>query len=856
MKHFLILFFANVLSFFAHCQLSEDFSDGNFSAQPVWSGSITNFVVENETLRSDGPEESAQIYLSTPVSLPVQMAWECWMRLDFNPSSSNYNRIYLVADQADLLAPDLNGYYIRIGENGADDSIDLFKQEGSAHTKILDGPDAQVALAPEVRLRIIRDENFNLLITADLTGGKVFSEPIGTFNGLSDTGPLFFGFLCTHTSTRRDKFFLDDIRIETLQTDTISPVVSSFELLSDSKIRLVFSEPMDPSSFSLQSLRLLPEQHALQMLQWANTNQQVDLVYEPAFRVATTYELIISDITDLSGNSLVTDTVFFTYIPPYRARFGDVVINEIMADPSPVRGLPEAEYLELFNTTGQELILTGWRLNNTPLPEINLPPDGYVLLYDEQDGDAFSAIGCCEVSGFPTLTNGGMLLELISPENQIIDYVRYSDQWHRAFDKREGGWSLERLDPSRRCDASANWNSSMALRGGTPGALNTVYAVRQDLLNPILEEAFLFQTDSIMIRFSEPVQLTRIDPNDITINPEWVFSLRSDYPFSEIAWLILEDSAALDSPTELSIRSFLDCAGNVSLEQAPVAIDPVRPATPEDLRINEILFNPFPGGVDFLEVFNEASATVNLSGWRIANGFADKTPNELVTIGSDPLILPPQGYLAFTEDPSRILADYPQSPLANLYQLDKLPAFPDEAGTAFLFAPGMLLADSCSYSESDHLSLLTDDEGVALERLDRTSGQTSWVSAAATVGYATPGRQNSHSSLSMSLLSNWSVLPPIFSPNGDGMDDFVEISYSLDQPVALASITIYDVQGKTIRSLISQQSIPEFGTFIWDGTDAHGSKARVGYYIIKFEMIQATGTIQNHQETVALVDIF
>ncbi|HEU0064590.1 MAG TPA: lamin tail domain-containing protein, partial [Flavisolibacter sp.] len=42
----------------------------------------------------------------------------------------------------------------------------------------------------------------------------------------------------------------------------------------------------------------------------------------------------------------------------------DVVIDEIMADPSPAIQLPEAEYIEIRNISGHTINLQSWQLSS------------------------------------------------------------------------------------------------------------------------------------------------------------------------------------------------------------------------------------------------------------------------------------------------------------------------------------------------------------------------------------------------------------------------------------------------------------------------------------------------------------
>ena len=75
----------------------------------------------------------------------------------------------------------------------------------------------------------------------------------------------------------------------------------------------------------------------------------VSLFFRKKFTDKVPHRLSIQGIEDISANRLDSYTGDFTYLAPYILRFGDVLITEIMADPTPEIDLPEYEFLELHN---------------------------------------------------------------------------------------------------------------------------------------------------------------------------------------------------------------------------------------------------------------------------------------------------------------------------------------------------------------------------------------------------------------------------------------------------------------------------------------------------------------------------
>ena len=95
----------------------------------------------------------------------------------------------------------------------------------------------------------------------------------------------------------------------------------------------------------------------------------------------TNLQLNVTGLTDLAGNVMPETTWDFSI---YKAAENDVVINEIMADPTPVVGLPEWEFIELFNTTPFPIDLKDWTLtigtSSKVFASVVIDPKEYLIL--------------------------------------------------------------------------------------------------------------------------------------------------------------------------------------------------------------------------------------------------------------------------------------------------------------------------------------------------------------------------------------------------------------------------------------------------------------------------------------------
>jgi hypothetical protein len=155
----------------------------------------------------------------------------------------------------------------------------------------------------------------------------------------------------------------------------------------------------------------------------------------------------------------------------------DVVIDEIMPDPSPQIGLPNNEWLELKNTTSSPINLQNWRIGDASglsglMPNFILQPDSFVVVCTGSAVAAMSVYGpAISVTSFPSLDNDGEQLFLKSASGTTIHSVNYTLSWYHNDLKREGGWTLEMIDTKSPCAGSDNWKASTNTNGGTMSQL-------------------------------------------------------------------------------------------------------------------------------------------------------------------------------------------------------------------------------------------------------------------------------------------------------------------------------------------------------------------------------------------------
>ena len=321
----------------------------------------------------------------------------------------------------------------------------------------------------------------------------------------------YFGILCSYTATRSDKFFFDDFNIQGNATnDDIAPDLVTLETKSSRELILVFSEPLEAeSATNVENFTVSPAVGNPVAAVLNSDQKTLALEFDRHFSENTLSVLTIAGITDLSGNLMKPLDKEFFFVPPGKVDSKAVIISEIFADPSPAVGLPESEFVEIYNRHDQAFNLSGWKFtdqsSSATLPDFILPSREYVVLTSENSTFPVSE-KVLRLSDFPTLNNSADVLILKDGNENTIDSVNYSDSWYKDEDKREGGWTLEIIDPDNICSEHQNWVASEGDTGGTPGTQNSVFANKPDLTGPKLLSSIPISPFELQLKFDEKLE--------------------------------------------------------------------------------------------------------------------------------------------------------------------------------------------------------------------------------------------------------------------------------------------------------------------------------------------------------------
>ncbi|MHB1178174.1 MAG: lamin tail domain-containing protein, partial [Daejeonella sp.] len=677
--------------------------------------------------------------------------WEFQVNLRFSTSGSNYTDVYLISDKADLKNSSINGYFVRIGNT--DDEISLYKRSGplAGSTKIIDGVNNSVTSAPNtVKVRVSRSNSGLFKLEREILSSNSTYITEGDITDLSFTTSTHFG-ICIQQSTPSffQKHFFDNFKIDTIVTDTIPPELIFAAAIDSNTIELTFNEIMDSASvkalpnFSIDNNAIISQIRTTEnpLRYWVKVLNSLN---------TATYRVSMQNVRDISGNNIrANNTASFSFIKPYLAKYGDMVINEIFPDPSPQLDLPSVEFAELRNNTGYPISLKNWKFSDpgssSNFGDITIESGSFLVLCAKSDTAEFKRFGkVLGLSPWPSLNNSGDAIKLISSENVLIDSVSYTDSWYRNSVKKQGGWTLERRDPRSKCESFLNWTASADSSGGTPGRENSSYVSGYDQI--MLKTDSLRQVSDTIIKvyFNKHINGSTLLSENFNLTPTTALikKLVTDAEFKEVT-IIYDQKFLPGTDYSLVISNLKGCSGivanpiNITFKTSKLPLPIRERGDTSKIIITEIFADPSPEVglplTEFIEIFNPSKDTVDLDKWTISDPATNAILNNQKILPSQYLILCPATDTVHYKPFGKTVGLSPWPSLNNSSEQIALKSFKNR------------VVDSIAYSDTWYHSTSKKHGGWTLEKIDLNSvceGFFNWTASKDTSG-GTPGRKNS-----------------------------------------------------------------------------------------------------------------
>jgi hypothetical protein len=789
--------------------------------------------------------------------------WRFKLRHGYDPSASNKWCVYLMSDESpssvDGGAP-VNGFAAGVNLTGYDDTLRLWK--------IKDGTPAVIATCPvNWQNNIGSSDAATLQIERSPQGSwkiKVYDIHLilkGEAGGFdSELFRCFYFILSyTYTSTRDRLLWFDDLEINGVFHDDVqAPQLISCTVSAINSLDLEFDEEVsygfaDPSNFSIEASANLP----------ASITKISARAYKLTFmnklenkKKAT---LLIKQVCDNNGNCASDIKAEFVL---FRPDPGDVVISEIMADPSPPVLLPEKEYIEISNRTEFTFNLKKWKLSTesqgTLFPGVEIGPHGRMIICQQADTSFFKKYGqTCGIKSFPSLTDEGRMLLISDSLGNLIHGLVYSSAWYGSKLKQTGGWSLEMIDENCPFFTDGNWEASSSPEGGTPGKPNSVARNNPDReFSGIIN---VFPADSVTLRvtFSETIFCASLHPAIILPGNNVAGPFLPDDPLQRSFIAGAQFKFKKGEVYRLDIDPGLtDFAGN-SGRYISFNFGIPESALRNELVFNELLFNSFPEEPDFIEFYNCSGKTFDASQFYIASINPETgDTSELKSLSGESRCIVPGSYYAVTSGKEALLRRYASSDPENIFELPSLPSMPDDRGHLLLLSRTLKVVDEAIYSDKLHNPLLSGHEGISLEKVRpdlNSSLSTSWLSASEEAGWATPGIVNSVFVSSPPENDQVTLSSKRITPDNDGVEDALVLDVNSPDPGNVVTVTVFDESGGLVRKLRENFFAEKKASVVWDGSESDGSLVQSGIYILLVEIYNDKGKMRSWKKVCAVI---
>jgi hypothetical protein len=508
-----------------------------------------------------------------------------------------------------------------------------------------------------------------------------------------------------------------------------------------------------------------------------------------------------------------------------------MILTEIMFNTAADEN--QDEFIEIYNNSDSTIDLTGWAIADNAetdllikyhgFTDMLLKPYSYCVImdssyylnsteYEDMIPDSVLRVMINDGSmGQYGLSNSyDETIKLFDPDSVLSDSVTYDCTTAEGYT-----WERSSFEDH-------SWSRSLVLRG-TPGFKNSVMPLDTDLeLYSIVKPAIIDPAGNNI--FTVKVRnkgLSTISGLRINLSVNETFYNFVDYAGS----LASNDSAFVDftvffdnsGTQELVFEA--ETENDSGLNNNSLTFSVFVPYIGRPFVLNEFMKNPAAGQCEYIEIYNISGEPVNIGDF----GLTDEIKSSAVFFPDS--LIAPESFIVMAKDTT--IFTFPDVIRQNVFIASNLPALNNTYDKIFLLSKDELTADSIYYDDMD------DDAGRSIEKINPEFSSNDICNWHYCVDAGTPTLPNTvyQEPEDIGNSAHFKISPRTATPNGDGENDNLLISYQFDSSYIYLTMKIYNIKGQLISKPLNGDYRSSKDTFAWNCKDDNGMIADTGAYI-------------------------
>jgi hypothetical protein len=525
-----------------------------------------------------------------------------------------------------------------------------------------------------------------------------------------------------------------------------------------------------------------------------------------------------------------------------------VILTEIMFNPAGNEN--NDEFIEIYNSSDSSVDLTGWAMADNAetdlfikyngFSDMLLKPYSYCVIMDSSyylnsvyyedlipDSVLRVMINDGAMGQYGLSNSYNETIKLFDPDSVLADSVTYDY-------RQTENYSYERSSYTQH-----TWLKSNTLRG-TPGFRNSVMPFDNDLA--------LYAAS-----FPEPIDPHSFNTFSLTVvnaglNTVSGFRINA-YINGVLADNVINSSELLPGDSvEVPVDLFFSSSGTTAirfdvetdvetnLTNNSVSAEIFVPYINPPLILNEFMKNPASGQCEYIEIYNLSEEGINLGDFSLSD------ENKANAVFFPDSVSQPGDFIVMAKDGN--IYNFPGILNSAVFIAPGLPALNNTGDIIYLMAKNGSVTDSVSYSG------LGDDSGRSIEKINPAFAScdlNNWVYC---VNNGTPTAKNSvfQEPENIGTSAHFKISPKTATPNGDGDDDNLLISYEFDSAYVYLTMKIYNIKGQLIAMPKNGDYSSSSGNVVWNCRSESGKIIDTGAYICLLKAKADNGKVTELKE--------